>query len=286
MEDVELQETQAGLLGSICGDEPAGGADLDAAERERLIREQLPQVHYLARSIHLSLPRHVLLEDLVSCGVLGLIDAIQKYDPAKNVRLKTYAQFRIRGAILDSLRELDWSPRDLRKKARHIEEARAQLRAEFGRDPGQPELAARLRMGLGELQRLEGELDGLDLESLDAPLRNHRQEPVRPADRLAAPEPSPLECCLRSEIKARLGEALDALPAKEREALALYYYEELTMKEVGARLGVGESRISQMHSAALARLRARMPDPERKRPHVPARPVPRRRQRAVSWMKG
>src|SRR5215475_12894805 len=119
-------------------------AATDTAERNRLLEENLPEVRYIARRIHDRLPSHVSFEDLVHAGILGLIDAVDKFDPSKNVQLKSYARFRIRGAILDSLRQLDWSPRHLRRQARRIEEANRQLSAELGHSPSETELAAHL----------------------------------------------------------------------------------------------------------------------------------------------
>src|SRR3984893_13311178 len=135
-------------------------------ERERLLLEHLPQVRYIARRIHDRLPAQVPLEDLVHAGVVGLIDAVEKFDPAKNAQLKSYAKFRIRGSILDSLRELDWSPRHLRRKARQIEEAHRDLKLRLGHVASEPELAVELGMHLEEFQHLLGELRGLDLGSL------------------------------------------------------------------------------------------------------------------------
>ena len=227
-------------------------------ERERLLLEQLPQVRYIARRIHERLPRHVPLEDLVHAGVVGLIDALHKFDRGKHVQFGSYAKFRIRGAILDSLREMDWSPRDLRRKARRLEEAHTKLRAQLGRNPSEPELAVELNIDLRGLQLLLGELDGLEVGSLRVPSsRDGKEEDLceyLPDDS----SDTPLVLCLHSEMKHLLTRAIAELPEKERQVLALYYYEELTMKEVGAALGVGESRVSQIHSMALVRLRARL----------------------------
>ena len=230
----------------------------DDEERERLLVEQLPQVRYIARRIHERLPRHVPLEDLVHAGVVGLIDALHKFDRSKHVQFGSYAKFRIRGAILDSLREMDWSPRDLRRKARRVEEAHNQLRSRLGCNPSEPELATELGMGLPELQALLREIDGLEVGSLRvASSRDGKEEDL--CEFLPNhPEETPLLLCLRSEMKDLLAKAIADLPEKERQVLALYYYEELTMKEVGAVLGVGESRVSQIHSMALVRLRARL----------------------------
>jgi RNA polymerase sigma factor for flagellar operon FliA len=230
----------------------------DEEERERLLMEQLPQVRYIARRIHERLPRHVPFEDLVHAGVVGLIDALHKYDRSKHVQFGSYAKFRIRGAIMDSLREMDWSPRDLRRKARRLEEANNSLRSALGRNPSETELAAELGIDLHGLQMLLGEIDGLEVGSLrvQSP-RDGKEEDLceyLPDD----PEKTPLLLCLRSEMKDLLTRAIEELPEKERQVLALYYYEELTMKEVGVVLGVGESRVSQIHSMAVVRLRARL----------------------------
>lgn len=230
----------------------------DEDEREQLLTEQLPQVRYIARRIHERLPRHVLLEDLVHAGVVGLIDALHKFDRSKHVQFGSYAKFRIRGAILDSLREMDWSPRDLRRKARRLEEVHSQLRSSLGRNPSEPELATELGMDLRGLQLLLGEIAGLEVGSLrvESP-RDGREEDL--CEYLQDDsEETPLFLCLRSEMKHLLARAIAELPEKERQVLALYYYEELTMKEIGVILGVGESRVSQIHSMAVIRVRARL----------------------------
>lgn len=228
------------------------------AERERVLMEQLPQVRYIARRIHERLPRHVPLEDLVHAGVLGLIDALNKFDPEKHVQFGSYAKFRIRGAILDSLRALDWSPRELRRKGRMVEEAHNQLAGRLGRAPTESEIARELNLGLRELQSLLADLDGLEMGSLrvESP-RDGRDEDL--SESLpGAPDENPFSVCLRSETRQLLTAAIAELPDKERQVLSLYYYDELTMKEVGAVLGVGESRVSQIHSLAMVRLRARL----------------------------
>ena len=227
-------------------------------ERDRILLEQLPQVRYLARRIHERLPRHVPLEDLVHAGVIGLIDALNKFDRSKHVQFGSYAKFRIRGAILDSLREMDWGPRELRRKARGVEEAQRKLSLELSRAPTEVEVAAELKLELREFQRLLTELDGLEVGSL------HLESPWDGKDEDLcdylpnAPEDTPFFRCMRSEMKELLARAVSDLPEKEQQVLALYYFEELTMKEVGAVLGIGESRVSQIHSLAVVRLRVRM----------------------------
>jgi RNA polymerase sigma factor for flagellar operon FliA len=228
------------------------------AERERVLMEQLPQVRYIARRIHERLPRHVPLEDLVHAGVVGLIDALSKFDETKHVQFSSYAKFRIRGAILDSLRELDWSPRELRRKGRLVEQTYNQLSVKLGRAPSEVEIAEELGLELKELQSLLAELDGLELGSLrvESP-QDGKEEDL--TDRLtSAPEETPFFSCLQGEMRTLLMQAIGELAEKERRVLSLYYYEELTMKEVGEVLGIGESRVSQIHSLAMVRLRARM----------------------------
>jgi RNA polymerase sigma factor for flagellar operon FliA len=234
------------------------GFPLNPAEREKLLVEHLPEVNYIARRIHDRLPAQIPLEDLVHAGVLGLIDAVDKFDSSRDVQLKSYAKFRIRGAILDSLRATDWSPRRLRKQARSVEEAFRNLSAELGHSPSEVELAARVGMSLIDFQRLLGELHGLNLGSLQP---DDNEEFGETADSTYQPngaEENPFFQCLQSELKSFLAEAMKSLEEKERQVMALYYLEELNMKEVGAVLGIGESRVSQLHSLALVRLRARL----------------------------
>jgi RNA polymerase sigma factor FliA len=230
---------------------------LDPAERQRLLMENVPEVRYIARRIHDRLPSHVPFDDLVHAGILGLIDAVDKFDPQKNVQLKSYARFRIRGAILDSLRQMDWSPRNLRRQARRIEEANRDLAFELGRVPSEPELAQHLGLTLEAFQHLLGELRGLDLGSLQSQSEDGGTEDnfSLAATRV---EEDPFHLALRAEMRSILAAAIDELGEKERQVLGLYYLEELTMKEVGMILDIGESRVSQIHTAALVRLRSRL----------------------------
>jgi RNA polymerase sigma factor FliA len=234
---------------------PAAASEALTAEQEQQLIEHLPTVRYLARRIHERLPQHVELEDLVSAGVVGLLDALRKFDATKKVQFRSYAQFRIRGAILDSLRTLDWSPRDLRRKGRAVEEAMRALTARLGRAPQESEVAARLGLELGEYQQLLGELKGLEIGTLHLERSEDSGE-----EELAyipnRPEDDPLFRCLKSELRERLTEAIEALPERERLVMTLYYYEEMTMKEIGLTLGVVESRVSQIHSSAVLHLRS------------------------------
>ena len=230
----------------------------DEEERQRLLTEQLPQVRYIARRIHERLPRHVPFEDLVHAGVVGLIDALHKFDHSKHVQFGSYAKFRIRGAILDSLREMDWSPRDLRRQSRRVEEAHDKLRLELGRNPTEPELAKELGSSLADLQKLLSDISSLEIGSLRFISQDDGKEEDLCEYLPDQHDENPLAQFLRSEMRELLTRAIEELPDKERQVLALYYFEELTMKEVGMVLGVGESRVSQIHSMAVLRLRARM----------------------------
>jgi RNA polymerase sigma factor for flagellar operon FliA len=253
----EEHSAAAALFTPFTGDEKSGEGAIESEstiDRDRMLMEHLPIVRYLARRIHERLPQHVELDDLISAGVVGLIDAFSKFDHNKKVQFKSYAQFRIRGAILDSLRTLDWSPRELRRKGRAVEEAIRSLTQRAGRVPSEQEIAREMELSLAEYQQLLGDLKGLEIGSLHIERSEDSGD-----DELAyipgSPEEDPLFRCLKGEMKQRLADAIDELPEKERMVLTLYYYEELTMKEIGLTLGVVESRVSQIHSSAVLRLR-------------------------------
>jgi RNA polymerase sigma factor for flagellar operon FliA len=231
---------------------------IDPAERERLLTDHLPDVRYIAQRIHDRLPVQVPLEDLVHAGIIGLIEAVDRFDPSKDTQLGTYAKFRIRGAILDSLRATDWSPRSLRKRRRAIEEANRALSGELGRAPTEAELAEKLSMSLADFQKLLTQLNGLNLGSLDTSCDGDAQEEDTFAYRPNGLGEDPFFMCLKGELKSLLTEAIGILGERERQVVSLYYFEELTMKEVGAALEIGESRVSQIHSLAIVRLRERL----------------------------
>jgi RNA polymerase sigma factor for flagellar operon FliA len=228
-------------------------------EQERVLLDHLPIVRFLARRIHERLPQHVDIEDLVSAGVVGLMDAFAKFDPAKKVQFRSYAQFRIRGAILDSLRTLDWSPRDLRRKGRAVEEAIRVLMARMGHAPGESEVAAEMALSLEEYQQLLGDLKGLEIGTLHME-RNEDSGEEELAYIPGRPDEDPLFRCLRGELEERLADAIAHLPDRERLVMTLYYYEEMTMREIGLALGVVESRVSQVHASAVMHLRVALKD--------------------------
>jgi RNA polymerase sigma factor for flagellar operon FliA len=235
------------------------GSPVWTVEQERVLLENLPVVRFLARRIHERLPQHVDIEDLVSAGVVGLMDAFTKFDPEKKVQFRSYAQFRIRGAILDSLRTLDWSPRELRRKGRAVEEAIRVLTARLGRPPGEAEVASEMGLSLEDYQQLLGDLKGLEIGTLHME-RNEDSGEEELAYVPARPEEDPLFRCLRGELEERLTEAIQNLPDRERLVMTLYYYEEMTMREIGLALGVVESRVSQVHASAVVHLRAALQD--------------------------
>ena len=253
--------TPGKLPGATAGDPLTSvqALPITAADRDRLLLEHLPTVRFVARRIHERLPQHVDMEDLISAGMVGLIDAFAKFDHGKQVQFKSYAQFRIRGAILDSLRTLDWSPRELRRKGRAVEETVRSLTAQMGRAPSEQEIAKGMQLSLQEYQQLLGELKGLEIGSLNME-RNEDGGDDELSYLPGTESDEPLFRCLKGELRQHLIDAIATLPEKERMVLSLYYYEELSMKEIGMTLGVVESRISQIHSAAVIRLRAAMAD--------------------------
>ena len=224
-------------------------------ERDQVVLRELPQVYYIARRIYERLPQHVPFEDLVNAGVIGLIEAVRSYDASKSVPLKAFAKFRIRGAIIDSLRELDWGSRPLRRKGRRIEEAIAKLSAKFGRQPEEEEIAAELGTTLEELFATAIRLDGLNLVGQEVTAAYDRAEKTDLIESAPSRDEGPEDLCLRSEIRDRLAEAIGTLSEKEQMVISLYYKEELTMKEIAAVLRLGESRVCQIHALALPKLR-------------------------------
>ncbi len=250
-----MQNAAMGAYGGAATAEPT--QPMTSTERDLLLMEHMSTVRFVARRIHERLPQHVELDDLVSAGIIGLIDAFAKFDRTKQVQFKSYAQFRIRGAILDSLLTLDWSPRELRRKGRAVEEQIHLLTQKLGRAPTEAEIAEGMDISLKGFQQLLGELKGLEIGSLHLE-RNEDSGDEELSYIPGSPGDEPLFRCLQGEMKQHLADAIQELPEKERMVLTLYYYEELTMKEIGQALGVVESRVSQIHSAAVLRLRTAM----------------------------
>ncbi len=229
-------------------------------ERNDRVLEYLPLVKFIASRIASRLPSHVEVDDLIDAGIIGLIDALKKFDPAHNTKFKTYAEFRIKGSILDELRSLDWVPRSTRQKATALERAYAEVDQRLGRAASDAEMMEHLGLGPVEFEALLRESRGIALLSLDD-LRLESDENVDRTllDYLADEEsPGAAETLNLAQIQAIVAEAIDQLPPKERLVLSLYYYEGLTMKEIGEMMDVTESRVSQIHTKAILRLRGRL----------------------------
>lgn len=229
---------------------------ISKAERERLILEHLPQVRLIARRIQERLPENISLEDLVSTGVVGLISAIDNFDPSHNVKLKTYAEYKIRGAILDSLRGLDWAPRQKRHKAKQIEAAIAAAEQRLQRAPNEEDIAAQLGIELEQYHRWLVEIRGLNIASLEHAGQEQGRDLLRYIPDSEESLPSTL--LEQSELERLVAESIDQIPEIERTVISLYYHHELTLREIAQVVNLHESRISQLKSQAILRLRARL----------------------------
>ena len=232
------------------------GTQEETQDRDQLIVNELPQVNYIARQISERLPQHVPFEDLVHAGIIGLIESVRSYDAGKSVPFRSYAKFRIRGAILDSLRELDWGSRPLRRKGRRIQEAIAKLSAELGRQPEEEEIAKEMEISLSKLHEITQKLDGLMLvgQEVNASYdRSEKQDLIESAP--SKDHENPFALCLRGEIQDQLAEAIGTLSEREQMVISLYYKEDLTMKEIASVLQIAESRVSQIHALAIPKIR-------------------------------
>ncbi len=235
---------------------PSWGTTVDKKERERLIMQYVPLVKNIVGRIAMKLPSHVGKDDLINAGIIGLMSALEKFDEGRNVLFETYAGFRIRGAILDELRSRDVVSRSDRNKKTRLEDALEELQKELGRSPTEEEIAAYLDMPLDDYYRLLNDAKGVSiLSSDDLPpdyCETHTQSEV--LEQIA--ENNPFALLSRTEMKGVLRDAIESLPEKEALVLSLYYYEELTLKEIGLVMELSESRISQLHSQAVLRLRS------------------------------
>jgi len=253
---------------------------LPVQSRDELILEHLQQVNLIAKRIHKSLPASVSLDDLVSTGTLGLISAVDHYEPSHKVKLKTYAEYKIRGAILDSLRLLDWAPRQTRKRGRILESAIARLEQEHGRMPSEEEIAARLGLPLESYRSWSVGSRGLTLGSLET---SGSEEKGRDLLRFISDseEQWPSVLFERSELARLVAQSIEEIPEVERTVLTLYFYEGLNLREIAEILDLHESRISQLKSQAVTRLRLSLEASwPTKRAPLPAAPRPARTVRA------
>ena len=225
-------------------------------DRNELVTQELSQVYYIAARIRERLPQHVEMEDLVNAGVLGLMDASRTFDSSKNAQFKTFAKFRIRGAILDSLRESDWGSRYIRRRGREIVDATSRLEGKLGRHPAEAEVAEEMGIELDHLRKLKQQIDGLHVSGQQMAASNDRSESLDVIE--SAPnlvDPDPFDLCLQGEMKEHLAEAVSKLSEREQLILSLYYREELTMKEIAEVVGIALSRVSQIRQATMVKLR-------------------------------
>ncbi len=227
--------------------------------KERIVLEHTALIRYIVNRIAVRLPSHIDLDDLHNTGVIGLMDAIDKYDPNKNCKFKTYAEFRIKGAILDQLRSLDWVPRSIRQKSRRLEQAYSQVEQRLGRCATEKEIADSLGIQLDEFHFLVNQVRGISMVNLDEmrsgsdsdlPMYGDIFEDVKAEN--------PFSSLKTRELRQAVADCIGSLPEKERLVISLYYYEDLNMKEIGNVLGITESRVCQIHTKAVARLRSKL----------------------------
>lgn len=235
---------------------PSASAQAAAAAklalRDQVVLEHLPLVKAIAVRVHENLPVHVDVDDLVHAGILGLFDAANKYDPEKQVVFSSYAKHRIKGAILDSLRQLDWASRDMRRRHKQVEAATRDLSATLQRTPTEAEVAEKLGMDVERWRNMMLDLRNVGLVS--ASTRSNEHEDLPAPDFPAKPESQPDSICAREQLRSVLGVAMKTLPERYQKVVLLYYTNEMTMKEIGGILGINESRVSQIHKAALEKM--------------------------------
>jgi RNA polymerase sigma factor for flagellar operon FliA len=225
------------------------------ADKNSLLTEHMPLVKRLAHQMKAKLPPSVEVDDLVQAGMIGLLDAISRYEENHGAQFETYAVLRIRGAMLDELRSNDWMPRSTRQNMRKVEQAMAALQQQLGRPPSESEVAKSLKLSLADYQEMLGDSGGHQLVYYED---FHDSEEGNDSflDRYAVDDEDPLRSLLETDFRQAVIDAIDALPPREKMLMGLYYEEELNLKEIGAVMGVSESRVSQLHTQAVARLRS------------------------------
>ncbi|WP_028974894.1 RNA polymerase sigma factor WhiG [Spirochaeta cellobiosiphila] len=232
----------------------------DPSIRDTFIKQYAPLVRYVAGKVSVGMPHNVEFDDLVGYGVFGLFDAIDKFDPEKHVKFKTYAVTRIRGAIFDELRSIDWVPRSVRQKTRELEDTVQHLEASLGRSASDAEIANKMGISVNDFQKVLLKISGTSILSLnDVWYTGEENDKVSIVDSIESPTSlNPDTIVEKDEIKRVIVEAIQSLPEKEKKVLVLYYYEDLTLKEIGKVLEVTESRVSQLHTKAIMRLRSKL----------------------------
>lgn len=232
---------------------------IDPKVKDQIIVEYAPLIKYIALKIASRLPANVELDDLISCGVIGLMDAIEKFDPGRDNKFKTYAEFRIRGAILDELRAQDWVPRSIREKAKVIEKAYAKLESELGRPASDEEMCKELNISQDEFFDLVSKAKSISLLNIDDSAVFNKGDKKLMTNLLeASRSANPFHAVNYKNAQDKIKEAIKSLPEKQRLVLSLYYYEDLNLKEIGQVLDVTESRVSQLHTQAVLRLRSKL----------------------------
>lgn len=221
-------------------------------ERDQVVLEHLPLVRAIAVRVHENLPVHVEVDDLVHAGILGLFDAATKFDPAKQVAFSSYAKHRIKGAILDSLRQLDWASRDMRRRHKQMEAATRELAVTLQRNPTEAEVAKKLGIDVERLRTMMLDLRNVGL--ISASSRGNDSEDLPAPDFPTGPETHPDSICAHEQLRSVLGVAMKTLPERYQKVVSLYYTNEMTMKEIGNILGINESRVSQIHKSALEKM--------------------------------
>jgi RNA polymerase sigma factor for flagellar operon FliA len=232
---------------------------VDGKLRDQLIMDYAPLIRFVAQRIASRLPSSIDIDDLISAGVIGLMDAIDKYDPSRDNKFKTYAEFRIRGAILDELRAQDWVPRSVRDKAKRIERTYAELEQRYGRAVNDQEISTALGMELEEYHSMVAKVKAVTLLSMDELTGPNQTDRKSLLECLENPNSKNPFTHLKSKgLRNLLMKSIEELPEKQKLVLSLYYYEDLNLKEIGGILDVTESRVSQLHTQAVERLRARL----------------------------
>jgi RNA polymerase sigma factor FliA len=222
------------------------------SRRDQIVVENLPLVKAIAHRLRANLPVHVDLDDLMHAGAIGLIDAATRYDDAKDVTFQTYAKHRIRGAMLDSLRQLDWASRDMRRRHKKVESVTRELAVELDREPEESELAQKMGVGINRWRQMAVELNTVGLVSASS--RKTDAENTMTPEFPASDDCRPDQVCEKAQLSAKLTLAIGTLPERYREVVFMYYSQELTMKEIGSKMQINESRVSQIHKTALEKL--------------------------------
>ena len=255
-----MRHAQAAVtIGRTRKSPPVKKARARKPDRDAIVQQFLPGIRIHVACLKMRLPPHIETDDLVSSGVLGLLDALERYDDSRGIKFKTYAEFRIRGAILDYLREMDWFPRSARQHSTRLQRAYTRLENVLGRPPEEEEVAKELGIGVEELRKQLAMFSGMSVFSLDA-IQDEDEESgsgVRQVLAEAAKDESREEELTR-ELRDLLGKAIDMLPEREQQLIAFYYFEDLTLREISRIFGLGEPRVCQLHAQAVMRLRGKL----------------------------